>query len=205
MTPFTTRTAIATVFLLMLSACATTPRQARTDKDAAWQRQQQQLGGLAVWELAGRMAVKLESEGWSASLYWWQDHADYRLRIVAPLGRGTIEIAGDGEKVTLHTADNRVLEDGDIDALMQENLGWRVPVDALIYWIRGLPDPDASTDKLELDDQGRLIALDQSGWNVRYERYTNSGGHEVPARMTIEREQLQLRLNINRWTLPDAS
>lgn len=193
------RVAAITALVLLLTACATSPRLP-VDSDAGWRRQQQQLGALTVWQLAGRMSVQLKSDGWSASLYWWQDHDKYRLRIVAPLGRGTVEIAGDRETVSLHTSDNRVFTDDDIDALMRENLGWEVPVDALVYWIRGLPAPGKSAEDLQLDESGRLIAVAQSGWDIRYERYTRTEGYEVPVRMILQREQLRLRLNINRWT-----
>lgn len=193
------------VMLVLLAGCATSVRKPSGDPDSLWQQQQQKLAALTNWELAGRISIQLESEGWSASLYWQQDHAHYQLRIVAPLGRGTVEIAGDDKNVRLHTADNRVLENGAIDEMMRENLGWEVPVDALVYWIRGLPQPGAPAENLQLDEQGRVMAMQQSGWTIQYERYTNSEGFEVPARMTVQREHLRLRLNINRWTLPDVS
>jgi len=166
---------------------------------------EQRLNQLTDWELAGRISVQLASEGWSASLYWWQDQDNYKLRIVAPLGRGTVEISGDAETVRLRTADNQILEDKDVALLMQQNLGWEIPVDALIYWIRGLPEPGTDAGGLDIDAQGRLAAIRHDGWNVTYENYTRVGAHELPARMTVQREQLKLRLGINKWTLPDES
>lgn len=188
-------------FLSLLTACASSPPVSDIDKNTSWRLHQEKLGQLTNWELAGRISVQLESEGWSASLYWWQDQDNYKLRIVAPLGRGTVEISGNADSVRLHTADNRILEDDDVDLLMQQNLGWEIPVDALIYWIRGLPEPGTATTSLEIDSLGRLAVLTQSGWAVSYEKYINTDGYDVPARMTVQREQLRLRLSINRWTM----
>ena len=193
------------ILLLTLGGCATTAPVPQSSKEASWQLQQQKVGGLAIWELAGRISVQLEKEGWSASLYWWQDNSDYKLRIVAPLGRGTVEITGNKEQVRLQMADNQVFENQGIDQMMQQNLGWEIPVDALVYWVRGLPDPGSKPDNIDIDADGRLAGLHQDGWDIHYEKYTNVGGFDVPSRMTVEREQLRLRLGINRWTLPDAS
>jgi len=194
-----------TVVVLLLSACVTTPPLPEIDKITSWRMHEQRLNQLTDWELAGRISVQLASEGWSASLYWWQEQDDYKLRVVAPLGRGTVEISGNTETVKLRTADNQTLEDNDVAVLMQQNLGWEIPVEALIYWIRGLPEPGTEVGSLDIDAQGRLAAIRHGGWNVTYENYTRVGALELPARMTIQREQLKLRLGINRWTLPDES
>jgi outer membrane lipoprotein LolB len=121
------------------------------------------------------------------------------------LGRGTVEISGNNEHVRMQMADNRIFENQDIDEMMQQNLGWEIPVDALVYWVRGLPDPGSQAEELMLDAGGRIASLRQDGWDIQYEKYTNVGGYDVPSRMTVEREQLRLRLGINRWTLPDAT
>ena len=189
------------ITLLLLTACTTLAPVPEIDKNNSWQLHQARLDGLTNWELAGRIAVQMENEGWSASLYWRQDQSNYSLRVVAPLGKGTVEISGDADSVRLQTADNRIFENSDVAALMQENLGWEIPVDALIYWIRGLPDPDVATTGLEIDSMGRLTLLKQSEWDVSYEKYTNTDDYELPARMTVQRDQLKLRLSINKWTL----
>ena len=191
--------------VLLLSACATRPPVPDIDTNARWRLRQQQLNQITDWQLAGRISVQLASEGWSASLYWQQDNEDYKLRIVAPLGRGTVEISGNADTVRLRTVDNQILEDKDVALLMQQNLGWEIPVAALIYWIRGLPEPGTADSAINLDPLGQLAGISQAGWNVSYEKYTRVGTLDLPARMTVQREQLKLRLSINKWTLPDES
>lgn len=191
--------------VLLLSACATRPPVPDIDTNARWRLRQQQLNQITDWQLAGRISVQLASEGWSASLYWQQDNEDYKLRIVAPLGRGTVEISGNADTVRLRTADNQVLEDKDVALLMQQNLGWEIPVAALVYWIRGLPEPGTADSAIILDPLGQLAGIKQADWNVSYEKYTRVGTLDLPAGMTVQREKLKLRLSINKWTLPDES
>lgn len=98
------------ISLLLLTACTSLAPVPDADKNASWQLHQARLDGLTNWELAGRIAVQMENDGWSASLFWRQDHGNYSLRVVAPLGKGTVEISGDADSVRLQMADNRVLK-----------------------------------------------------------------------------------------------
>jgi outer membrane biogenesis lipoprotein LolB len=59
--------------------------------------------------------------------------------------------------------------------------------------------------QIQLEQPGHLASINQSGWNVSYEQYTRVGTLELPSRMTIVREQLKLRLSINKWTMTDES
>jgi len=190
--------------LLLLSACAVQPPVPVPDypTQQQWQIHQNALTGLTLWTLSGRMSVQMENEGWSASLHWQQINDDYRLRIIAPFGRGTVEISGNSDTVRLQTAENQIFEDADVELLIRQNLGWEIPVAALVYWIKGLPEPDTDITTLIIDNQGRASDLIQAGWTIKYERYTTSSGLQVPTRITLQREGLQLRLNISRWDIP---
>jgi len=189
---------------LFISACAVQPPVPVPDSQTQqqWQMHQNALSGLTLWTLNGRMSVQMENEGWTASLHWQQINDDYRLRIIAPFGRGTVEISGNSDTVRLQTAENEIFEDDDVDVLIRQNLGWEIPVAALVYWIKGLPEPGAAITTLIIDNQGRASDLIQSDWTVKYERYTTSSGLQVPTRITLQREGLQLRLNISRWDIP---
>jgi outer membrane lipoprotein LolB len=189
---------------LFLSACAQQPVAPVPDPDryVQWESHLNSIGDLKIWTLTGRMSVQMENDNWSASVHWEQNNDDYRLRIIAPFGRSTVQISGNTDSVALTTADNQVFEDDDVDVLIRQNLGWDIPVAALAYWIKGLPEQTAETQTLVIDDMGRATDLSQSGWRIQYERYTNSSGYEMPLRITLQREGLQLRLIINKWEIP---
>lgn len=185
----------------IVSGCAVPPRVPMADRSSNWELHKAKLIGLKQWVLRGRLAVQMDREGWTATLHWEQRQNEYLLRVSAPLGRGTFELTGTDQGVTLHTSDNRVLYAQDPESLLRENLGWQLPVAGLLYWIRGLPEPAHRPDTMLLDEKGRLNDLRQDGWQVSYLRYQTTGGYDLPGKMVIENDRLKVRLVISDWIL----
>jgi len=187
--------------LVLLAGCAGKPPVPQGELERYWQQHRQKLGTMVAWELSARFSIQLEEEGWNAALQWRQEQDQYNIRVAAPFGRGTVEVSGDDDEVILRTPENRIYKNDDVDLLVQENLGWELPVSFLAFWIRGLPAPGTGHGVTGLDDAGRLSYLSQSGWTVRYGRYTSSYGFDVPQRMTVEGGGLKLRLSIHEWKI----
>ena len=83
------------IVLLLMSACASTGRHIGNGSvDEIWQARLQQLNTLDHWELKGRIGFVSERESGSASLYWQQNQDEYELKIVAPLGMGSLVVVG---------------------------------------------------------------------------------------------------------------
>ncbi|MBI2993891.1 MAG: outer membrane lipoprotein LolB [Gammaproteobacteria bacterium] len=186
---------------LSVAGCAVQPPGPVADRAAVWQARSARLAGVTHWILKGRIAVQLEREGWTATLHWEQRPDNYVLRVSAPLGRGTFELTGTPDGVTLQTSDNRLYHADQPESLLQQTLGWQLPVSGLYYWVRGMPDPGSRFDVLDLDDQGRINDLIQDGWQVNYERYRLAGDLELPGKITLENERLRVRLVISDWIL----
>ena len=193
------------VFILaaILAGCESLPSQAPVETDPAvesrWQAHQQRLAALESWTLHGRMVLVAGDDGWTATIHWDQERQHYNLRFIAPLGQGTYELEGDTDSVTLLTADNRLLHAASPEALLQENLGWQIPVASLKYWVRGIPDPALSPGRLVLDDSGRLSRLQQSGWRISILRYREDRGLALPEKLFLKNRHFQLRLVIQDW------
>lgn len=167
--------------------------------DAAWDARLKDLYRLQQWSIHGHLAVQAGGEGWSATLYWDQDNQDYTLRFIAPLGQGTYQLSGDEGKAKLLTADNKVYRATDAEHLLQDNLGWNVPLHGLKYWVRGVPEPGVMTDNLLLDDKGRMTDLQQSGWRISISRYSEFNGKELPSKLFMQNDRFQLRLVVLDW------
>lgn len=184
----------------LLTACATRPPMPEGGRDQAWQHHQDRVAELTQWELKGRIALRLQNEGWTASVHWQQEQGAYLIRLIAPWGQGVYNLRGDGNAVQLRMPDDRLLYAQDPETLLRENLGWQVPVEGMVYWVRGLPSPGSTPDSLNLDKRGRLQALRQDGWRVHYDRYgLFSGGVALPEKLTIERDDVRVRLLIHTW------
>lgn len=183
----------------VLGACATRPPTPGVSGTELWQHHRDAVGQLDKWKLQGRIAVRLADKGWTASLDWSQDGKRYIARVFGPFGKGRYELSGDGRAVQLHTDDGRLLRGRDAESLMRRSLGWGVPVSGFTYWIRGLPAPDSTPAELTVDGRGLLQHLGQDGWRIDYTDYRRSGGYELPKKITLRREDLQLKLIIYNW------
>lgn len=197
-----TKTRLILFLILFLGGCAAQRIVTDADKLRDWEFHQAKLAELEQWTLKGRIAIQLEKEGWTATLYWRQQQESYSLRLIAPLGRGTYELSGNGRTVTLRTADNRLLYADNAEMLLQQNLGWQIPVSGLVYWIRGLPEPGIGTDAILLDKDGRASDISQAGWQVKYTNYMRSQGYDLPEKLTMRHEKLKIRLIIQDWKVP---
>lgn len=166
---------------------------------AAWEARIKELYRIRHWSIHGHLAVQTGNEGWSATLHWNQDDKDYALRLIAPLGQGTYQLRGAEGEVTLLTADNRRYTASDAESLLQENLGWHVPLHGLKYWVIGVPEPGIATDRLQYDQQGRMTGLQQSGWRISISRYSEFNGQQLPSKLFLQNERFQLRLVVLEW------
>lgn len=187
--------------LLWLAGCTTqihVDEQARLDSYAV---HRDKLTELASWQLQGRIAMSMEKDAWSATLHWTQTDAEYELRLIAPLGRGSFDLRGGDQGVMLRLEQNKVLRADNPETLLQDNFGWAVPVSGLHYWVRGIPDPDARLTRLELDENGRISALEQSGWHVSYTQYSSQGEFDLPGRIAMDNGKMKLRLVIRSWNI----
>ena len=192
------------VTLLAVLAVACSPRPTPTpvspDPETAWQVRRSSLAALTNWTATGRVIVKTEERGWKATLNWVQRDGAYRIRLTAPLGQGTVQLSGDDRGVVMRTSDERMYWARDPETLLLDTVGWSVPVEGLRYWMRGLDAPDTPSTA-HLDDLGRLDNLAQSGWVIEYERYTDVRPVELPAKLVLANERVDLRIVINRWDL----
>lgn len=185
---------------LLLAACATVPEPV-SEPQRVWAERQTQLAGLSNWSAYGRLGIQSQEEGWNVAVHWTQRGDAYRIRFNAPLGQGSMELAGGPNGVSLTTAKNEVITAGDPETLLFDAVGWRVPLGGLRYWLLGRTEAGAPVDGLDLDPAGRLQLLQQSGWRVQYLRYGRVGSLELPTKVFLENPRLSARLVVSRWDL----
>ncbi|MCG8325381.1 MAG: lipoprotein insertase outer membrane protein LolB [Thiotrichales bacterium] len=188
--------------VLLLAACAEIPVRIADDDPAAealWQSREVILRGINGWAIKARLGIQTAEDGWSASLHWAQQEQLYKMRIFAPLGQGTYELKGGHGGVTLLTEKNELFEAASPDALMRENLGWSVPVLGLQHWILGIPDPGSRIDSRGIDTNGRLVRLQQQGWNIDLSRYVSVGEYDLPGRLVLQNPHIKVKIVIQDW------
>lgn len=193
---------LATAAVAVLTACSTVPeRDAGAPDLVAWQQRQQQLGELEGWAFNGRIAVRDgRDEGWNASLRWQQRGGHFDIQLSGAFGQGAARIHGDGASAVVEVAGEAPRAAPNAEMLMQEQLGWHVPVQGLRYWLTGSPAPEGS--ELEIvDGLGRLSRLVQGGWEVLYSRYETVDGIDLPRKLEMSNPRLRVRLVIDQWSI----
>ncbi len=184
-----------------VSACASLPAPVSIPEEARlWQQRQVDLSRLDHWVVSGRIGIQSEDTGWHASLRWQQDGEDFRIVLSAPLGQGSAQLRGGPQQVELIMSNGQRLTAADPDSLLNRALGTPIPVSGLHYWVRGLPVPALHATH-ELDGQGRLAWLEQSGWRISFRRYEAVAGQDLPTKIFLDNAQYKVRLTFDSWIL----
>ena len=188
--------------LAVLAGCATTRDAVDLPPIDSWQARKDVLGQLDAWEFKGRIAVKAADDGFNARFNWTQAGEAFEATVSGPLGIGTVRVAGDGRSVTLTDKDGVEARLVDVEDELRWRYGWTIPVESLRYWALGIPDPDVP-GVIELDEQDRLLRLEQSDWSVEISRYADGGGQTMPRVLTAKNHQTRVRMVIDRWQFFD--
>jgi len=159
------------------------------------------IAEIEHWRADGRIAVQRGNEGWSAKMRWLKGAASFQLRFIAPLGRGTYQLAGDNSRVELIVPNGQRFYAADAQSLMTEHLGWSLPLAGAHYWLRGLVAPDPPPSYARHDAAGLLQDLHQGGWRISVVRRMSVEGFELPAKLFMSYNDIKIRIVISSWTL----
>lgn len=175
----------------LLASCASVPPPMHP---AGWTERAQLLQRIDDWDLQGRAAVAIGSRGWQASVDWRQHANDSVVHLAGPLGIGAsvLALGPDGLSVNGSPPSPRGV------AIMEQRLGFAMPVANLRYWLLGVPDP-AGPSSLRFNAQDRVSRLEQAGWTVDFLRYRVYAGDWLPALLVLRSEGVRIRIVVDRW------
>jgi outer membrane lipoprotein LolB len=165
---------------------------------AQWNAHKTQLSSLDGWQISGKVGIRAPKDSGSGTLFWLQRQDYYDIRLSGPLGRGAARLTGRPGAVSLEVANQGRFEATDPESLLEEQLGWKLPVSHLVWWVRGLPAPDTRS-RLTLDGDSRLANLEQDGWQVEYLSYVEQNGYWLPERVKLHSHDLDVTLVVKDW------
>jgi outer membrane lipoprotein LolB len=187
----------AALLLCALSACRTAPLT--FPAVAPWEVRRPQLQARASFDLRGRVAVATGAQGFNANLSWEQKGPRSHLTLSGPLGSGAVEVNTSGDELDIATASGQHLDSAAARAELAARLGFDPPLSSLRFWILGVPDPTVpATERLDAHGQ-RLEGLTQAGWHIDYTQYVAVGPDWLPARLTLKRDTVRVRLLVDEW------
>lgn len=193
--------------LLLLQGCASLkveplPEGLTDQPPANWADRQAQVRQLSHWELSGKIAVKQPSDSGSGVInHWTQQDEHYDLSLSSAfLGLGTTRLQGVPGFIQLSLPNGEHYQSADPEQLIEAATGWQLPITGLTWWIKGLPEP-GSDFRLLFDEAGKLAAIRQHGWDIRYDRWHPfmADYPELPARITALKGEKRVRVAVTQW------
>lgn len=190
---------------LALSGCSlfetkTDDSQVIEGNPQAWQLHREKIAEINTWQVDGKVGIRSDKDSGSATLFWLQQMSYYDIRLSGPLGRGATRIVGQPGEVTLEISGQGKFSASSPEELLEQQIGWRLPLSHLTSWIKGIPVP-LIPNRIILDDNNRLKQLQQDGWIIDYSEYINIGGYWLPQRIKARNTDLQVTLVAKKWVI----
>jgi len=180
------------LFVLLLSACASLPPLPPMPASQ-----------INSWQINGRIAVKTESNNWTANVYWHQQDSVYQLRLNIPPGQGVVLLEGNANEVIMHTSNNETFSAQDPDTLIADVLKVHIPISDLNFWIRGIPTDEPVPAWYTFNEAGNLQSLRQNGWEIVYKQYINIQGIDLPKKIFLENAKFRVKIAVSQWKIND--
>ncbi len=192
---------IALLLSFLLSSCTnlSVPQPTSTYQQKPWYLRSQALKRINQWHAQGAFSIHQPNKTVIATYDWQQRDQNYHIRIQSSFNTYSINITGRPGMVMLWRSNKEHFTATTPERLMQEQLGWRLPISDLHYWILGLPAP--GMDHREYDDYGHLSVLMQNGFTVKFFDYTTVGKVDLPQMLLMTNGHVELRIAIKHWHL----
>jgi len=149
----------------------------------------------------GRFAVQYNDQnGQQRNAYGnftWQETGDtVSLQLRNPLGQTLAIVTSSPASATLELPNRQPLTADNVSTLMQNALGFALPVEGLRYWLQPSPAP-TSRAKTEQDPEqpSRLKQITQDGWTIDYVAYADAPATGVK-RVNLSRSEPPLSLKL---------
>ncbi|HVL02555.1 MAG TPA: lipoprotein insertase outer membrane protein LolB [Dongiaceae bacterium] len=167
------------------------------DTQVDWLEHVEKLTLLKEWQIKGKIGVRTKDDGGSAYVDWSQSHDSFYIILNGPLGQGTTIVSGNPSGARLEQSDGTYVAESP-DQLVQEHTGWEIPINDLLYWIKGLPAPTGQP-QLTHNALGTLATLEQDGWSLEFDQYVMNLGTLLPQRIRIRKGELRVVLVVKDW------
>lgn len=175
---------LITLWLAMvLTACAVAPTPAPTTK------------AEDTFNRSGRFALSVEAadgtkDAVQGGFQWEESPQKLQLDLNNPMGTVLARVLVTAQGAALQYPNGEVEYASSPDALVEQLLGYMIPVEGMRDWLRGQTGSALSTD-LQQED-GRPSYFQQNNWRVNLKRYDEQG----PRLLQMYRNQAQQDISV---------
>lgn len=159
------------------------------------------LIALTHWQLLGRMALKSQSDTFSANVSWVQSDDNFEFKLTNVFGVTVLALDFKDGSATL-TFDGDVFTGKDPEQLIWRVSQWQIPIKPMQRWVKGLSN---NQEMAQRDQRGLLRTIIPTGrlnnWQVDYTEYTQTANIVLPKQLVISRQQpfASIKFKVNQW------
>ncbi|GAB2904772.1 lipoprotein insertase outer membrane protein LolB [Paraburkholderia jirisanensis] len=182
--------------LLALAGCASVKPQGPSLSNAATA-----VTAQTTRAYHGRFAVQYNDQnGTQRDAYGnfdWRETGDtVTLQLRNPLGSTLAIITSSPASATLELPNRQPLVADNVSTLMQNALGFALPLEGLRYWLQPSVAPTSkATTTPDPEDPARLKEIQQDGWTIDYVAYAQAPATGVK-RVNLAREEPPLGIKL---------
>jgi outer membrane lipoprotein LolB len=186
---------VAAAALLALAGCAAPPHQPSTSNATT------SLTTQTSRAYHGRFAVQyVDQNGQQRNAYgnfdWRETDSTVTLELLNPLGQTLAVVTSTPADATLELPNRQPLTADNVSTLMQQALGFALPVEGLRYWLQPSVDPASHAHtKADPQDPSRLAQIEQDGWTIDYIAYAEAPATGVK-RVNLTRDDPPLAIKL---------
>jgi outer membrane lipoprotein LolB len=166
----------------------------------SWSTRSAQLKAIHHFESDGVFSLQTQGNVVTAQFHWREHGENYQIQLYGPLGIGAVSMERNENQFLLKNAQGQIFTAKNPEVLIQQQLGWTLPVSPLTNWMRGLPGAERVTD-MQFDQYHHLIQFHQAGWTIHYNDYMGVSGVDLPHLMELQTPGIKLRLVIRQWDI----
>lgn len=196
---------LISALMLMLTGCGFNKAdrqsaQPALNKKVSKQSRQNKLMALRTWRVSGAISIRVQGKTEIGSFTWSQNGRGYDFRTFGPLHMAGVRIQGSPGSVRLYKDAGKPIIAPTPEKLMQDQLGWSLPLANFRYWGRAIPAPGISAQK-SYDSFGHLAQLNQQGWRIQYQSYQGVDELDLPKTIKLNNRNVQVKIVFKRWRL----
>ncbi|WP_070107970.1 lipoprotein insertase outer membrane protein LolB [Burkholderia plantarii] len=186
----------------LLAGCATQTRPPASSVAPLGATSADTITTQAAHAYTGRFAVRYEDRlGKQQNVYGnfdWQETGNViTLELRSPLGQTLAVVRSSPQRASLEMPGRAPRFAGDVGQLMQDTLGFALPLDGLRFWM--VPQPSPGTPADVTGDAAHPKQIRQDGWTIDYLAYADAPATGVK-RLDLTRETpaLDIKLVLDR-------
>ncbi|MBC8746901.1 outer membrane lipoprotein LolB [Paraburkholderia sp. WC7.3g] len=187
---------LAAAAVVALAGCASVKPQGPSTSNAATE-----VTAQTSRSYQGRFAIQYNDQnGQQRNAYGnfsWQETGDtVTLQLRNPLGQTLAIVTSSPATATLELPNRPPLTADNVSTLMQNALGFTLPVEGLRYWLQPSPAPTSrATTEKDPEQPSRLKQITQDGWTIDYLAYADAPATGVK-RLNLSRSEPPLDIKL---------